>query len=442
MQDEKQSQDEKQQQENQENQTNEGTDEHVIQHVYFEVGNDLLSKPNALSDLIQANGYPPCLIFCNSPSEADLVDVILKKHGIAAVKLIGHVPYNRISQALNQLNKREVTGVIVTDIAARELDPGAFEVIINYAIHEDPEIYIHRMTPHERSSKTQKIFSLVSPLDFGNFHYLKKVVDFEFDKGALPSAEEIARGESAKLFNAAKAVNYLEDEKIRQFVATITASPDRDALIAYLLHNTLVVLPERESKLRTEEHEDDGRERRDRRQDRRGGDRGERGDRGDRGERGGRDRRRQDRFERGGNYGEPQDNYERRESTPPKRDVRFYLGQGLNHGLTDELFRKTVETEAGVSAEQLKRLSIRDNYAFVDFDEEGADEIAEKLEALEIPGVGRLFIRRATTINVPREREEGADEGAQEEFGQTDLGDELPEDPDFSDDQADDEEDM
>lgn len=404
--------------------------EQQMTHVYVEVGSDLLSKPNALSDIIQAEGYPRCLIFCNSPSEADLADVILKKRSIASSKLIGHIPYTRVSQALSQLSKGEITALVVTDVSAGELDPGVFDLIVNYAIHEDPEIYLHRLTAHERNSRIKKVVSLVSPLDFGNFHYLRKVVDFEFEKGVLPSKEQIYQGEAARLIAAAKLSPVKDDPRVKQFVPQVLDNPDRDAIVAYLLYNTLVALPELEHRTRSHEHEDEGG-----RRERRGGerergeryDRGDRGDRGERGERGersdrgerrGGDRRRDQRGQGRGRYeGEGRDYDERgprQEMTPPKRDVRLYIGQGLKSGLSDEVFRKEVERSAGITPDQIKRLSIRDNYAFVDFDEELGDTIVEKLKETEIEGVGRLFVQRATTINVPRENEEGREEHGEE----------------------------
>jgi len=377
------------QEDSQENKENENTKTEEISHVYFEVGNDLTSKPNALADLIQTAEYPHVQVFCNSPSEADFVDVILRKRNINCGKLIGHVPYTKIAQTLHQLNTGAINVVIVTDISANEVDPGQFDININYSIHEDPEIYLHRCTPHNHESKLRKVYSLVGPLDFGNFHYLKKVVDFEFSKATLPRKEDVSKGEALKLFATAAENPYGKETNIQNLVQLIKEHQNCDAIIGYLLHNTMVVLPELTSKNRQESSEEPSRRRSSYNEERNGYE----------------SRRRssyqESRFESAYETEETR----REEYVPPKRDARFYLGNGLNDGLTDRILRDVLEQDLALSPEQVKRLSIRDNYAFVDFDEECAEEIITKLQAIDFPKIGKLFIQKATVINAPRQKD-------------------------------------
>ena len=401
--------------ENKENQA----EEVVLEHIYFEVGNDLTSKPNALADLIQTSEYPHVQIVCNSPSEADFVDVILRKRNISCGKLIGHVPYTKVSQTLHQLATGAINVVIVTDISANEIDPGQFDISINYAIHEDPEIYLHRCTPHTHESKLRKVYSLIGPLDFGNFHYLKKVVDFEFSKGELPSKEDVAKSEISRFFTTATQSEAGKEPKIQEYVSMIKGHADCDTIIGYLLHNTLNVLPELQSRgFKQEDSDESPRRGHGERSDRYGDDRGE---------------RRYDDRKRGGRYnshessdyeGQPYDNERRsprppRENyEPPKRDVRFYIGQGLNNGITDKGMRDVLENEIGLTVDQIKRISIRDNYAFIDFDEESADEIIQKLQTIEFPEAGNLYIRKATVVNAPRTKGGDIEEGLQDDEAQ------------------------
>ncbi len=372
------------------------------EHIYFEVGNDLMSKPTALADLIQTSEGARTQIFCNSPSEADMVDVILKKRGIVCGKLIGHVPYTKTAQTLHQLSSGEINAIIVTDVSAEEIDPGQFDLTINYAIHEDPEIYLHRITPHGHESRLTKVYSLVSPLDFGNFHYLKKVVDFEFSKGTLPTKEEVSKKENDRFLDVASQSEYANDEAMQALIKEVLAHEKRDAILGYLLHNSLVVIPELSSRTSRSQDDNGG-------DDRRNG----RGGRYDRNERG--NGRRDPRSRRYEDDGDEERRPMRAEYVPPKRDVRFYLGQGLSDGLTDKELRDTIESAAEISGDDIKRLSIRDHYTFVDFDEEQADTIIAKLQETEFPNVGKLFIRKATVINAPRERNTAEDDEATEE---------------------------
>ena len=81
-----------------------------MEHIYYEVGTSLLAKPQALCDLVELESGHSCVVFCNSPSDADFADVILKKRGLASLKLIGYVPQIKLSKAIQQLQKKQARG--------------------------------------------------------------------------------------------------------------------------------------------------------------------------------------------------------------------------------------------------------------------------------------------------------------------------------------------
>ena len=90
----------------------------------------------------------------------------------------------------------------------------------------------------------------------------------------------------------------------------------------------------------------------------------------------------------------------------------------MNNGITDKGMRDVLENEIGLTVDQIKRISIRDNYAFIDFDEESADEIIQKLQTIEFPEAGNLYIRKATVVNAPRTKGGDIEEGLQDDEAQ------------------------
>ena len=337
-------------------------------HVYYEVGNELLSKPNALCDVVQSLGCPATAVFCNSPSEADMVDVMLKKRGLPACKLIGHVPYTKVSQSLQQLRQKELIVAVLTDISARDIDLGLFEVVVNYSIHEDPEIYLHRMTAHQSANNPPRVVSLVGPNDFANFHYLKKVVDFKLNKVELPSKAEIAKGEVQKLLAAAAQSQHLADERLAFLAKSILESDLREKAVAMLLNSVLNVMPGLQAgggeKVQDEERPRGGRGeggRQDRwEKPRRDRDHDRRRDNGDRygGERGG-GRYRSEGYDEEEGEGGGYAGYDggdqrppRREMTPPKRDARLYLGHGAQEGFSESALGDLLKEHCAGAAER------------------------------------------------------------------------------------------
>jgi ATP-dependent RNA helicase DeaD len=365
------------------------------EHKYLEVGNDLLAKPDALCQLLLVRGLPATAVFCNSPSEADMVEVMLKKNSISCGKLIGNVPHQRLIEEVTRLQNKEISVLIITDIAAQDLEIEGFAAIVNYGIHEDPEIYLHRITGYETVASLKEVISLVSPLDFGNFHYLRKVVTLDFTKEEAPSEASVAKAQSEILFSGALEGAHLEDEAALALVSSVLEHENRDQILAMLLHNTLSVIPKLKDSAQQNNREGRGRRGRDR-------DRNDRNDR-DRGDRKGRRNDRNDRDNR---------REAKKDLPPPKKDARFYIGHGSDNGFGEDSL-KTVLQETGIDAEVIQRLSVRELYSFLDVPEEVGEEVFEKLESAELDEK-QFFIRKATLINLPREEVKEENEASTE----------------------------
>ncbi len=289
-----------------------------MEHIYYEVGTSLLAKPQALCDLVEFEAGHTCVVFCNSPSDADFADVILKKRGVASLKLIGYVPQIKLSKAIQQLQKKEITALVLTDVAARGVPLEEFDVVINYSVPTDPEVYFHRFVA-DGETKTKKVLSLVAAMDIANFHFLKKLGKVEFTQAEPPTAEALFASKFTQLREQAIERAAAGEASLDDLVKKVLSDDKASEIVALLLNNTLSVIPalkaatapsrEERSEFDEDEIEDDvgqpdfdrrdggRRGGRDRRDSRGGRDRGDRGDRGGRGERGGRGRFRDESFD-------------------------------------------------------------------------------------------------------------------------------------------------
>jgi ATP-dependent RNA helicase DeaD len=349
----------------------------VFGHRFFETGADILSKPKALVDLLESMGVPCSVIFCNAPSEADLVAAMLRKNAISCQKLIGHVPSSKVEQTNDEVQAGTIKVVVTTDIGATELKMNNFEYIINYSIHEDPETYFNRCADVKPGAKIKHVLSLVSPLDLGNFHYLRKLAEFEFEKGELPTKADLMKGKMEKLFADAAASTAQSEEGMLELVEQITSNANSKGIIAFLLNNTLVALPEALAQARPK-----------------GGsqERGEFNDRGDR--QGGRNDRRNDRGPRR-DRDSNQDHPRRGQDENVKAEVRYYLGVGSSSTSVEQI--KTLLTEKGLEDSAVKRIFLRDSYGFVDASTEAAEQVLAALKDTEIAGA-KLYSVKATEL--------------------------------------------
>lgn len=407
-----------------------------LKHIYFEIGAELLSKPNALAQIIEGRGQT-ALVFCNTPSDTDLVEVLLKKRGVAARKLIGNVPPAKLEKTLAQLKSGEVTTLVVTDIAARGIDIDDFDLAINYTAPSDADTYAHRVTKSGAElNRLKTVATLVGPLDITNFHYVKKGIEAEFTTEELPDADTILKAKIERLSSLAAQKNIGEDNKYAPLAEAVAKHKNKNAIIALLLQNTIEVLPSLQVAAEREEepaYDDDDTQpnfndrgdRRDR-DDRRGRRDNRRGGRDDR-RGGGRDRDR----DRDNGHGrrpyadlddeatlqaeEAQQRRKPRAMLPPLREARIYYGKGSDAGMNEDALRSLVQKESGLSAEDIKRVIIRKNYAFFDVLDEQSQAVLDKLTS----DGKELCIKKATVISTqrnepaPEEATDSAHESAQ-----------------------------
>ncbi len=455
-----------------------------MEHVYYEVETSLLAKPQALCDLIELEGGNSCIVFCNSPSDADFADVILRKRGIASMKLIGYVPQLKLSKAIQQLQKKEITTLVLTDVAARGVPLEEFAVVVNYSVPTDPEVYFHRYSP-SAESQTKKVISLVAAMDISNFHYLKKLGKLEFVQGELPAPEQLFLGKFGQLRDQAIEKALINDSGIAAMVDKILSDEKARDITALLVYNTLSVIPSLKSAVSTsreevqeyDEEEDDegqqpqpgdrrrgrGPQGRDRDRDSRES-RDSRDSRGNRGRRGGRSQDRsydsynQDgegfhahpeeggqgrRSSRRGGDGERGGESRERQPRQPRKpmvvdkEARLYVGVGKTHGVSDTGLTQDVVSLCGVEAADVHRVSVREFYSFIDVPEAVANQVIDKLGEHEAAGTGeKYFVKKAVTLSIPREgsAEElaGAQDGGSYEEpemghpGHDDAGEEGP----------------
>ncbi len=443
-----------------------------IQHMFTEVAGELMAKPSMLCDLIEIYRPASAIIFCNTKSDTHLVEVLLRRRGFDARRINSDLSQRQRDRIIKRIRDRDLQFLIATDIAARGLDIEQIDLVVNYSIPEQSELYIHRTGRTGRAGKSGRAISLVSPRDFGSFHHLTKVVDVKFEKLTPPREDEVADARLVHLYEALRTSSVelrerdlLVAQKLLQEVGEVS-EPNEDlqlavAKMAKFMFEHLIRTEEQslDEELGGEEGGEDrrrdrdrDRDRRDRRgderrgddrrgddrrsddrqgEDRRGDDRRREDRRGDnrRGDdRNGDDRRRESRGEgrreenRGGDNRSRGDDdrrsHDSRESGAreaqyrglPQREVRVFVGQGTSQGMTDKLIVELSKEFADIEPEALRLVNIREEYGFVDLFEADALRLIETLHGIEINGA-ELNVEFAAIVSDDRERNEGRDRG-------------------------------
>ena len=93
---------------------------------------------------------------------------------------------------MNKFRSGEVKILVATDVAARGIDVKDLELVVNYAIHDQPETYVHRTGRTGRAGKSGKALSLVAPQDFPAFYSLQKKLPPSLAEVQVPVPKVVA----------------------------------------------------------------------------------------------------------------------------------------------------------------------------------------------------------------------------------------------------------
>lgn len=160
-----------------------------IEHLYCQLKGDLLAKPNAACSFLGQLDPKSAIIFCNTKSETEFLEAILKRRGFNAERINSDLTQKQRNRIIAAVRDDSLRYLIATDVAARGLDIDHIELVVNYSLHHEPETYVHRVGRTGRAGRSGKALTFVSPLEFGAFHALKKTLQIDLKEVKVPEEE-------------------------------------------------------------------------------------------------------------------------------------------------------------------------------------------------------------------------------------------------------------
>jgi ATP-dependent RNA helicase DeaD len=160
-----------------------------VKHLYH-----MISGANRLKDLctlIEYDDPDAAIIFCNTKGDTEMVVRHLRKHGYAAELINGDLPQAEREKALALVRQGKARFLVATDVAARGIDISELPCVINYALPEGAEAYIHRTGRTGRAGRKGVALSLMGPREIGTFYQLKSIYKVDLIERPLPTREQL-----------------------------------------------------------------------------------------------------------------------------------------------------------------------------------------------------------------------------------------------------------
>lgn len=145
-----------------------------IEHLFFRVSGGVTEKASALCNLIESQNPTSAVIFCNSKSDTELVEVYLRRRGFQASRINSDLSQKERQNIMQSMKNGELRLLIATDVAARGIDIESLDLVVNYSLHEDTEVYVHRTGRTGRAGRSGRAISIVGAQDFASFYRLQK----------------------------------------------------------------------------------------------------------------------------------------------------------------------------------------------------------------------------------------------------------------------------
>ncbi len=168
---------------------NQGSD-NVEHHYYVVQAKDKYATLKRVAD-----NYPNCyaIVFCRTRMETRDVAAKFMSDGYNADALHGDLSQAQRDNVMERFRNKQLQMLIATDVAARGLDVNELTHVINYALPDDPEAYVHRSGRTGRAGKKGISVSILHSREVGKMRQIEKFSKKTFDRKQVPGGEEICQ---------------------------------------------------------------------------------------------------------------------------------------------------------------------------------------------------------------------------------------------------------
>jgi ATP-independent RNA helicase DbpA len=182
--------------------------EDKISQVFYET--DGRAKVENILKILDHYQPSSTIIFCNMKIDCDNLADELERYDIYSLVLHSDLEQKDRDETMTLFANKSYKILIATDVASRGLDIDDVELVVNYSLPKDLEVYTHRIGRTARAGKSGHAVSLIDSGDVGLFedltyeshHNLEEIpskIDTKYDDNPLFKSIFINGGKKQKL---------------------------------------------------------------------------------------------------------------------------------------------------------------------------------------------------------------------------------------------------
>jgi len=148
-------------------------------------------KLDALTRILEAEAFDGMLIFARTKQATVELAEKLEARGYAVAALNGDLEQKQRERTVARLKDGQLDIVVATDVAARGLDVERISHVLNYDIPTDTESYIHRIGRTGRAGRSGEAILFVAPRERHLLRSIERATRQTIAPMELPSAEAV-----------------------------------------------------------------------------------------------------------------------------------------------------------------------------------------------------------------------------------------------------------
>jgi len=163
----------------------------TLTHEYYVV--DPMDKDRSLVRIIEMENPTNALIFCNRKSEVEYLFQFLQNAGYDVDRISGDLSQSAREKVMGLIREHKVRYLIATDVAARGIDIKDLDIVFQYDVPQDLEIYVHRAGRTARAGKSGRCITMVTYRDELPLREIQGKFKIPLQRRELPDLEAVSQ---------------------------------------------------------------------------------------------------------------------------------------------------------------------------------------------------------------------------------------------------------
>ncbi len=152
-------------------------------------------KGKALRWVLQRYPHEAALIFANLKATVAELEKSLARAGTSVASLHGDLEQHERDRVMAKFRNGSTRLLVATDVAARGIDVDELDLVINYDLPTQPEVYVHRIGRTGRAGKVGLAISFAGERERNKVKNIEAHTQVKLERASMQAREEAVPGE-------------------------------------------------------------------------------------------------------------------------------------------------------------------------------------------------------------------------------------------------------